>query len=222
MWLHQTFFTVALLAAFGGLQGIHENLYSTNITQYNPLLVDQFIIALRPANLKERRPAKLLLGEVIAMYTKAGYRGEKHEAVKELQSVGHASYVYIQLYAPFGSPAYFQSLACESLSSSTFLQMPRAQIIFLLAQYTITKHELRSTDAHPFNVATLGPEAVQIHSGLATALSNVTAAVQLLNCLTLTRKSSRPAAVQLLQGPHRIDKDPVITDNSENSESGMD
>ncbi|KAG6915048.1 hypothetical protein DXG01_013714 [Tephrocybe rancida] len=193
--------------AFQKMQGIHENIYLANILHFNPLLAGHFVIALRPA--KKGSTPELLIGEIVTMYTKANFRGAKHEAARELKSVGHASYIYIQLYTSFGP--YFTSLACQPLSSSTFLQIPRTHIIFSLAGYAIAKQELRNADAHLVNLITLRNDALQVHSQLAAMLPDVNAAVQLLKGLTSTRKAS---PVML---PHTTAMDLPDADQSDSS-----
>ncbi|KDR66292.1 hypothetical protein GALMADRAFT_283972, partial [Galerina marginata CBS 339.88] len=55
--------------------------------------VGDVVIVLQPAKTKQEVP-KLHVAKVIAMYTKATYRGAKHEAVSKIESVGLPSNIY--------------------------------------------------------------------------------------------------------------------------------
>lgn len=194
------------MTAFRPLQGVHEHVYSANISELNPLHKGHVIVALRPVTAKSKAPPQIVIGQgmsfifiygivtclssvsVVAMYSQSYYRGAQHEAVTELKSSGLPSYVYIQVYAPF-SGAIMSSLSCPSLATTTFLQIPRTHILFSLASYGMSWTEVTSADAHLFTMLTLGPETFAIFSTFLRHAHDFKTAVQVLKGLLSSRGS---------------------------------
>jgi len=136
-------------------------------------------------------PANYVL--VVAMYTKASYRGAKHEAISRVESVGLPSNIYVQVLSPlFGN--VFTSLSCNTLSCNSYLQIHRSHIIFSLASYNITLQEVSSLDTHPFTLATLPPDAAKIWTSLQSLLAQVSGSVAQLQKLSSSSRKKNPTA----------------------------
>ena len=74
------------------------------------------------------------------------------------------SYLYVRIFAPFAGESMFTSMACQSLSSSSIIQIPRSHILLSLASATrtITFQQLESPNGHPLTLATLCPYSSSI------------------------------------------------------------
>ncbi|KAJ7022239.1 hypothetical protein C8F04DRAFT_1311542 [Mycena alexandri] len=113
--------------ALAGHQGIHENMYSANINDFNSLKPGHIIVALNPVGTP---PLHLVLGEVVTMYTK----NTMHDWIPTATSVGAPSYICIQGYASIAGPM-FTSMSCPKLACGSFLQIPRTHLIFSFASF---------------------------------------------------------------------------------------
>ncbi|TFK60394.1 hypothetical protein BDN72DRAFT_779478 [Pluteus cervinus] len=199
--------------AFQHLQHIHENVYCANILPYNPLQPGSFILALRPRPKSSKLPPQLILGEVITMYTQADYKGAKHESVDEITSPGLPSFIYIQLYSQFG-PGIFTSLSCSSLSSGTFLQIPRTHLLFSFAGFNITRQDLTTADAHPFSMITLCSQSYDIHHRLAARAAEVALSVDILKA-----KKAQLVSTDNIVPLRNVDVNMDIDDSSDSDDS---
>ncbi|KAJ6565443.1 hypothetical protein B0H10DRAFT_1965652 [Mycena sp. CBHHK59/15] len=108
-------------------QFIHPHVYSANNSDKNQLKDDHFVLAMKAGGTAP---------EIIL--------NTNHDWVSSVNSVGAPSYVYVQSYRSLGG-GLFTSMSCEKLGSPTFLQIPRAHILFSLASFSgIHRQEVNS------------------------------------------------------------------------------
>lgn len=153
------------------------------------------------------------------MYSKAKFRGSKHESITETHSVGTPSYIYVRVYAPFAG-ALFTSLACPTLACDTYLQIPRTHIIFSLSSYTIGRQDLVGADAHPITMITLGTDAATLHQHLSANASLVDVSVRELQ--RLSRETTRNTALELQTQTDVKVQDSGLVGGGDSSSEGSD
>ena len=90
------------------------------------------------------------------MYSKGEGKGAKHEWIPSTDNIGVLSYLYIRVFAHFAGDM-FTSMTCQSLSSSSLIQIPRSHILLSLtsAMRAITFQQLNSSNGHPMTLVTL-------------------------------------------------------------------
>lgn len=181
-------------ASFSLFRGMHENFHLGNITPYNPLTLGRFIVAVSPVAGRQR----IVLGEVVAMYSKSAGKGAKHEWREELTSLGAASYVSARVYSPMAGHSVFTSLDCAELSAPTLLHIPRTHILFSLASFSssVKKQTVPlpgSVAGHSFDIVTLCATSSILFSSLCSRQREISLAlVDLKN--RLGRKASDTVA----------------------------
>ncbi|KAJ7736423.1 hypothetical protein B0H16DRAFT_1730764 [Mycena metata] len=141
---------------FAPFQGLHENMYTANISELNPLKPRDFFIGLKPG-----KSGAVVLCEVITMYTKNTH----HDWIPSTTSVGSPSYVSAFVYKPL-SGNIFSSMACESLACSTVIHFPRTHILFSLASYDITRQAIPTVEGYPHSLATLCEQSHVLYNQL--------------------------------------------------------
>ncbi|KAJ6585790.1 hypothetical protein B0H19DRAFT_926943 [Mycena capillaripes] len=147
-------FVAARAKAFAPVQWIHENMHLANITEYNPLRSDDFVLVLK----QDGALSEVVLGKVIAMYTK----NTMHDWTPTITSVGIPSYIYVSMYRQFAS-ALFLSMSCAKLSCPTVLQIPKTHILFSLASFTkITQQNSPTSDGYPHTVVNLCADSLKL------------------------------------------------------------
>ncbi|KAF5370922.1 hypothetical protein D9615_009812 [Tricholomella constricta] len=166
--------------AFSGFRGlIHENFPFANVSELQPLSSGHFIVALSPVSGK----IEVILGEVITIYSKGSGKGAKHEWVPQINNLGVASYVYVRKFVPLAGNTVFSALACQQLSSATFLQIPRTHLLFSLASHPITRAantiSVNSTD---FDLVTLGNLPSTIFANFVERRDALHKGIKLLKC----------------------------------------
>ncbi|KAJ6504529.1 hypothetical protein DFH09DRAFT_943717 [Mycena vulgaris] len=176
-------FTTARAKAFAAVQWIHENMHLANITDYNPLKPDDFVIVL-----KNGAVPQVLLSAVMTMYTK----NTNHDWIPTATSVGTPSYIYVSVYRQFAG-AIFSSMACGILSCPTVLQIPRTHILFSLASFTkITRQAVPTAEGYPHMLATLCPSSLELLQKLRQSQTALVAAV--LHLAQLMKNNDGPPA----------------------------
>ncbi|KAJ6597640.1 hypothetical protein DFH09DRAFT_1272270 [Mycena vulgaris] len=176
-------FTTARAKAFAAVQWIHENMHLANITDYNPLKPDDFVIVL-----KNGAVPQVLLATVMTMYTK----NTNHDWIPTATSVGTPSYIHVSVYRQFAG-AIFSSMACGILSCPTVLQIPRTHILFSLASFTkITRQAVPTAEGYPHMLATLCPSSLELLQKL--RLSQTALAAAVLHLAQLMKNNDGPAA----------------------------
>lgn len=156
--------------ALSQFQFIHQNVYSANISELNPLKDGQFVLAMKPGG----APSEIIVAEglycrlvyqvnadhfpiVLTMYSKS----TNHDWIPLANSVGTPSYIYVQAYQPFGG-AMFSSMCYQKLSCSTFLQIPRTHILFSLASFPRIQRQEVAGD-NPVLLVTLCKDSFELY-----------------------------------------------------------
>ncbi|KAJ2915314.1 hypothetical protein MD484_g5089, partial [Candolleomyces efflorescens] len=131
---------------------LHENFHIANISQFVPLAPGNLVIALSPvATCRE-----VILGEVITMYSKGPGKNSKHEWIKSMDKLGVASYIYVRKLSAMAGDSVFTSLTCPTLSSPTYLQIPRTHLLFSLASFSQSiSIQSISVNGNDFNLVNL-------------------------------------------------------------------
>ncbi|KAG7095217.1 hypothetical protein E1B28_005992 [Marasmius oreades] len=151
---------------------IHEGIQDVDITEIQPLRNGHFILALKNQTQKEQ--PQLVLGEVIAMYSKGNYKGARHEDVSEVKNVGVLSYIYVRTYTLLGHNT-FTTMSCPQLNSETFLQIPRTHLLLSLASFSINKQPLATSE---FSIIILDSAATALHTQHSRSIIGIGQAVQ--------------------------------------------
>ena len=91
------------------------------------------------------------------MYSKGEGKNSRHEWIPSTDNIGILSYLYIRVFAPFAGDSMFNSMSCQSLSSSSLIQIPRSHILFSLtsASKDIIVQQMNSPAGHPLSLVTL-------------------------------------------------------------------
>lgn len=110
-----------------------------------------------------------------------------HKAVSQINSVGLPSNIFVQVLAPF-STNIFTSLSCLPLSCSTYLKIQCTHIIFSFSSFSINFQNVSTIDAHPFTMATLPPDAINILKSIQGLLPGLIKAVANLKKLCSTSR----------------------------------
>ena len=89
------------------------------------------------------------------MYSMGEDKGARHERIPSTDNIGILSYLYIRVFAHFAGDMFI-SITCQSLSSSSLIQIPRSHILLFLASAmrAITFQQLNS-NGHPMTLVTL-------------------------------------------------------------------
>ncbi|KAJ7032518.1 hypothetical protein C8F04DRAFT_958759 [Mycena alexandri] len=176
--------------ALVGHQGIHENMYSANINDFNSLKPGHIVVALNPVGTP---PLHLVLGEVVTMYTK----NTMHDWIPTVTSVGTPSYICIQGYASIAGPM-FTSMSCPKLACGSFLQIPRTHLIFSFASFDskITRQQIPTAGGHPHTLLTLCATSAALFETIQTHQLSLNTAVRELMRLSKARNNSSDTVQQ--------------------------
>ncbi|EJD35367.1 hypothetical protein AURDEDRAFT_175567 [Auricularia subglabra TFB-10046 SS5] len=116
----------------------HPNILTAGITSRAPLdLRDPdggYALILVPV--KGKKKPELVLGQVIAMYTKMSRR---HAPIEVAHSLDEISYVGVQVFRPFRGFLEFSSNACPALGSASFIHISPANLVLSLHGFSISR-----------------------------------------------------------------------------------
>ncbi|KAK7017561.1 hypothetical protein VNI00_018575 [Paramarasmius palmivorus] len=129
-------FGSARTTCFSPLQalGLHDNLYCANVLPYRPLCEGSFILFLKDTS-------EILLGEVMALYSKPDYRGAKYESISSAAAIGHLSNTFVKVYSPLGR-LMCTTMSCSSLNCATYLKVNTNHILFSFLPTQFSKTQL--------------------------------------------------------------------------------
>ncbi|KAJ7716106.1 hypothetical protein DFH07DRAFT_785479 [Mycena maculata] len=160
-------------------QSIHPNVYSANISDLNPLKDGHFVLAMKPG--ASTHP-EIIVGEVLTMYSK----NTNHDWIAQTTSVGTPLYIYVQVYRLVGGDL-FTSMACQSLGTSSFLQIPRTHLLFSLASFSkIQRQDVASKD--PVTLVTLCADSLALYQAFHRARSALQVSIQELSKSAKSKK----------------------------------
>jgi hypothetical protein len=116
------------------------------------------------------------------MYTTSGARNTQHQWIPSITSVGIPSYINIQIFRAFYGDT-LSSLSCTQLGCSSFLRVPRNQILFSLASCVMSQSDNATPVGQPYILATLPPFAANILLLLRTMSTEISSCIKELNVL---------------------------------------